>query len=490
MASLSLIAALPDLTAHIKLMADNNNELPPDYFKLWKDEQFRSSSLGALVRHLKDEIAELQEKLGSSYPKSEVREFLTTTFERGQLKGKQQVERAYGFGRPPEETPLFSKLKESYLSALMNNRAEGGYKKPLAASTLDDYDKSISLFISVMGDLHIGAIDEDLVGKYFGILKRLPASLNSAKAYRDKTIAEILAMTPPPPPQMEATCSKKIERISTMFIWATDPKRRRNWGIDVNPFTGFGQSGNTESTRRAFTDDELRALLNHPHFKRRSFTAKYMYWLIPLALYTGARLGELTLLDLKDFIVEEGIPCIDINDIDAAESILEGGIKKRVKTQNAKRLVPIHSELIRLGILRYVEQLKEKGEVHLFPEMSRLRKRGPRDTATTWFIAFRKKVGINSKQEAVFHSFRNTFITRTVDAGTPPHLIAPIVGHQTNLGITGNVYWGKRDAAKRAPTVEAFALSDDITGLLPTFEEVKFTAPRGPKPGSKRTPKT
>jgi hypothetical protein len=59
---------------------------------------------------LKDEIAELQEKLGSTYQKSEVHEFMSTTFERGQLKGKQQVEKAFGFGRPPEETPLFSKL--------------------------------------------------------------------------------------------------------------------------------------------------------------------------------------------------------------------------------------------------------------------------------------------------------------------------------------------------------------------------------------------
>ena len=162
-----------------------------------------------------------------------------------------------------------------------------------------------------------------------------------------------------------------------MFGWVVkDNKRKRKWGIDGNPFIGFGQSGSTESTRRAFTDDELRALLNHPHFKQRSFTANYMYWLIPLALYTGARLGELTLLDLKDFVIEEGIPCIDINDIDAAESVQQGGVKKRVKTQNAKRLVPIHSELIRLGILRYVEQLRAKDEVHLFPEMSRQRKRG------------------------------------------------------------------------------------------------------------------
>jgi len=275
-----------------------------------------------------------------------------------------------------------------------------------------------------------------------------------------------------------------------MFGWVLkDNRRKRKWGIDGNPFVGFGQSGEAEATRRAFTDDELRALLNHPHFQRRSFTANYMYWLIPLALYTGARLGELTFLDLKDFVVEEGIPCIDINDIDAVQLVQEGRMKKRVKTKSAKRLVPIHSELIRLGLLRYVDQLHKNGETQLFPEMSRLRKRGPRDTATNWFYRFRRDAGIVSKQEAVFHSFRNTFITKIIENVPSPHLIAPLVGHQSNLGITGEVYWNKRDASARKPTVEAFALPNDITQLLPTYEEIKLTAPRGPKPGAARKPK-
>jgi hypothetical protein len=94
-------------------------------------------------------------------------------------------------------------------------------------------------------------------------------------------------------------------------------------------------------------------------------------------------------------------------------------------------------------------------------------------------------VGITNKQESVFHSFRHLFITNVLDASVPPHMLAPIVGHEAEL-ITGQVYWNKKDATKRLPAVQAFALPDDISQMFPCIEEVKFIAPRGPRAGIKR----
>ena len=185
------------------------------------------------------------------------------------------------------------------------------------------------------------------------------------------------------PPQSESNASKKMERISTMLEWALQEKRK--WGIDANPFTGFGQAKDSGTPRRPFTHDELRALLTHKTFQKRHFRSTYSYWLIPLALFTGAREGELCQLDLKDFIEVDGIPCIDINDIDASEVVEEGGHRKRVKNKNAKRLVPIHPELIRLGLLRYVERLRERGQTHFFNELSRDGRDGPAHSPSAWF---------------------------------------------------------------------------------------------------------
>jgi len=130
-----------------------------------------------------------------------------------------------------------------------------------------------------MGDVRIGIIDKAIAGEYFITLKRLPGNISKKAKYRGRTIPELLAMQDKP--QSETTCSKKIERISSMFKWALDEKRK--WGIDANPFTGFGQADGNETPRRPFTNHELQALLNHPDFIKRQFSSTYAFWLIPLS---------------------------------------------------------------------------------------------------------------------------------------------------------------------------------------------------------------
>lgn len=474
--ALPLIADLPRLMADLRRMADNNECSPPDYFTLWRDELFKNSALNAKVRLLESELEEQRELMAQMVPHEKAKLVGRIMHEKGQLRGKQELEQQLVFPWPPERTAPFSELQAAYLRSF-TYRPDGGRKKPLTPKTLESYKADIGLFAKVMTDVRIGSIDREVAGEYFNILRKLPANISRVSKYRDKTIPELLAMNDTP--QSETNVSKKMERISTMFKWALSEKRK--WGIDANPFEGFGQATGTKTVRRPFTHDELRALLTHPDFVRRRFQTTYSYWLIPLAIYTGARLGELAQLDLRDFVEVDGIACIDINDEDAVELVTdEGGRKKRVKNSNAKRLVPIHPELVRVGILRYVAAMRERGALHLFPELSRTRRDGPAHAASNWFQRFRRKAGIEGKQETVFHSFRHLFITRLLDDGFAPHLVAPIVGHEAEL-ITAKVYWNKKDATKRVPTVQAFALPADIVGLIPSVEDVTFTARRGPR---------
>jgi|JI6StandDraft_1071083.scaffolds.fasta_scaffold09567_2 integrase len=270
-----------------------------------------------------------------------------------------------------------------------------------------------------------------------------------------------------------------------MFAWALKEKRKK-WGIDANPFTGFGQAEKESSSRRPFTPDELRMLLSHKDYQKRHFRSRHAFWLIPLGAFTGARLGELCQLDLKDFVEVEGIPCLDINDTEATEEQVVDGRRKHVKNANAKRLVPIHPELIRMGLLEYVAELRAAGQSpHLFPGLSRKHRDGPAHPASKWFADFRHAAGLTEKQATVFHSLRHLFITTILDAGTAPHMLAPIVGHEAKL-VTDKVYWNTRDATKRLPTVEAFTLPDDIISMFPRYNAVTFTKQRGTRP-SERT---
>ena len=474
--ALPLIGDLPRLVGCLQRMADNNESPPLDYFKLWQRQMIANARLKISNDELKQELEGYREQIAAMVPRKKAVSVVKNAYTSGQLKGKKELEVHLVFPWAPERTKLFSELTLAYMRSF-SFRPEGGARKPPGAKTLEGYEKDIGFFIKVMGDVHIGSIDRDLAGEYFNILRKLPANISRKAEYKNKTISELLALKDTP--QSEYNASKKMERPSGMFKWALREKRK--WGIDANPFEGFGQSGDNAVKRRPFTNDELLLLLGHPDFIKRQFKTAYSFWMMPLAMFTGARLGELAQLDLKDFVSVDGIECIDINDIEAAEDVeMEGGRKKRVKTKNAKRLVPIHPQLIRLGLLRYVEALRAKKQVHLFPELSRTRRDGPAQAASNWFQRFRARVGITTKQETVFHSFRHGFITNLLDAAVTPHLVAPIVGHEGEL-ITGKIYWNVKDATKRKPTVDAFVLHQDVLGLIPSLEEVKFVAASGPR---------
>ncbi|OUC15647.1 MAG: hypothetical protein B0A82_05745 [Alkalinema sp. CACIAM 70d] len=466
--ALPFIHAAPNLLATLKSMAEHDTPPSPDYARLWIEQQRRIVELQERNEALQAKLDEQQLLLNQSVLRARAVETVKNAHMQGQLRGKADLENALVFPWPSERTRPFSELSCEYLKSL-TQRPAGGNRRPPVPKTMQEYERDIGLFVWVMGDLRIGAIDRAIAGTYFNTLRKLPANLNRLPKYRGKSVEEILAMGDPP--QKESNASKKMERISTMFGWALDEKRV--WGIDTNPFTGYGRAKDASTSRRPFTPDELRALLLDATFQQRKFRTKYSYWLIPLAIFTGARLGELCQLDVKDFVEEDGIPCIDINDIDATETVTEGGRVKRVKNKNAKRLVPIHTELIRLGLLRYVDQLRAQGQKHLFGDLNRARRDGPAHAASNWFQRLRARVGITVKQEAVFHSFRHLFITSLLDSGIPPHMVAPIVGHEAEL-ITGKVYWNVRDARKRQPTVEVFALQSDVLALIPRVEDVQF----------------
>lgn len=479
--ALPLIADLPRLLDCIQRMSEKNEKLPPDYFKQWRELLFTNVGLKWKIKFLQRELEDAREAASEMFTRSKVKLIGRVMHERGQLRGKQELEERLVFPWPADKTVHFSELLAAYMKSF-SFRPEGGNKKPPLAKTLEGYGKDIYFFITVMSDVHIGAIDRDVAGEYFNILRKLPPNISRISKYRGKSVLELLAIKDPP--QSEYNASKKMERVSGMFKWALLENRR--WGIDGNPFVGYSQSGDLATKRRPFTNAEMQSLLSHPDFLKRQFSSTYSYWLIPLAVFTGARLGELAQLDLKDFVVIEGIDCIDINDVEATEYLeVEGMRKKGVKTKNANRLVPIHPQLIRLGLLRYVELKRTQKQIYMFPELSRTRRDGPAHAASNWFGRFRKRVGIDLKQETVFHSFRHGFITNLLDAGISPYLVAPIVGHEAEL-ITGKVYWNIKDAAKRKLVIDVFSLKDDVLDLLPIVENVTFLTPR--RPG--RTPKT
>ena len=67
-----------------------------------------------------------------------------------------------------------------------------------------------------------------------------------------------------------------------------------------------------------------------------------------IALFTGARKNAAFTLQYKDIILKDGIWCI--NFIEDSPGI------KQLKTEESERIVPIHSALLKMGFLEYINK--------------------------------------------------------------------------------------------------------------------------------------
>jgi integrase len=87
-------------------------------------------------------------------------------------------------------------------------------------------------------------------------------------------------------------------------------------------------------------------------------------------------------------------------------------------------VVPVHPELVSLGLLAHVEELRKKGVERMWPELS-----GGRDgfgkTPSRWYGVWRKELGI----EKDFHAIRHTVATKLREGGIAEDLVAEILGH-------------------------------------------------------------
>lgn len=122
------------------------------------------------------------------------------------------------------------------------------------------------------------------------------------------------------------------------------------------------------------------------------------------------------------------MPCFNVTDLDGEDGNVDA--QKQLKTEAAKRIVPIHPELIALGLLEYVDQLRESGEQRLFPAFKRDPSNGWGRKLGRWANdTFLVQLGYK-RNRIVFHSFRHTVITRLGQAGVQEPIIKALVGHE------------------------------------------------------------
>lgn len=288
-------------------------------------------------------------------------------------------------------------------------------------------EAKLAFLVGVLGDIGHSQITKEHIRTVKRTLEHVPTRMTARKEYRDKSLVEILAMNIPDSDKLsQGTLGTYIHVLNDFLGWLS-----ANYDGVADGLTGIlTVSKAADKTRRKvvdFSPDDLSKLFHSSEYVNDTFDQPWKFWLMPILLFTGARLEEICQLELEDIRQEEGLWIVDIND----------GKGKRVKNRASNRRVPLHPFLVDgLHLPQYVEQLRSRKETRLFPELPQQSGRFSH-YPSRWFndanIGYKWWVGIKSAPEAskTLHSFRHTFLQTCDLLGIPPRKSQQITGHKT-----------------------------------------------------------
>lgn len=239
--------------------------------------------------------------------------------------------------------------------------------------------------------------------------------------------------------------------------------RDKGW-ISGNPFERMAvKIGGKESEgREPWTHEELKILFDDPIWTQgrlpteRKAGGAAAYWIPLIACYTGARVSEIAQLWTSDLGVTPGQEVIEFrSDAERAQ---------KLKTKGSWRAVPMHSELIRLGLPEYVKSLPEG---YLFPLLPRSGQNGAGGQFSKWFGDFKSQKGFKTLSKSM-HSFRHLVASELRLAKVTDALADAITGHAgEGVGRTRYAATIRREAERLRPEIERLKYPD-LTCVMPT----------------------
>lgn len=255
------------------------------------------------------------------------------------------------------------------------------------------------------------------------------------------------------------TLVNKTSYLRGFFDWATQMGYCQKRPKDENPAIGHVIFRKREKVKRramgfkAFTIEQVQTLYAPAALATLSEGAR---WGAVVGLYTGARVSEVGQLALADFTTVDGVPCLTITDEGEGQS---------VKNEASRRTIPIHPDLLTLGLMERVETLRKKGEARLFPKV----KVGAVNGAGNWlskaFTRHVDAVGITkpAKGKYGFHSLRKTAIQTMKSAKVPLEWRCAYVGHDLDEEHV-ETYSGEYSVRRRCDQCAVRAVSGPLVG--------------------------
>ena len=301
----------------------------------------------------------------------------------------------------------------------------------------DQNRKIVVLFDQfVGGGAHVSALNRKNVRDWKAELFKWPRRVADTGAFRGLTFSEVIRRNEEveKPVISSKTINKYLAALGGFSNWLLS-----NGYTDEPIMTGmFLELDRRKKDVFPFDQAKLKVVFSSPlfrkckgdkqeHIKGKVEVRDWRYWLPWLALYSGARLGELAKLLVTDVRQEHGHWIMHVTK--------EGSERKRTKTAGSQRVVPVHSQLIRLGFDKFHVRATALGKKQLFDVKPDARGYFS-GTPSKFFGNYLRDIGIKTGRDLNFHSLRHTVADAFRRAGFVDEEFAPLLGH-TKATTTG-----------------------------------------------------
>lgn len=301
------------------------------------------------------------------------------------------------------------------------------------AKTSAAHSTAMRWFLELAGDRALGSYTKADGRAFKKALQFLPSNWSKHPKLigMDFGAASVRAEALELPPMSAKNAVKNVRFLSAFWRWAVDNFDE----VESDPMVLPAKSKiAARDERDSFTSEDLKVIFGSTLYTGCVSVSKWKqsgglkptdsgrYWVPLVALYTGARMAEIVQLHLEDIKFDSGIAYMSV------EVGEEESDDRRLKTANSRRNIPVHSRLIELGFLRFVDAAGKNGKKRLFPDI----KKGADGTYSSvfskWFSRYLTEIGVKTRKKS-FHSFRHTFEDACKAAGVPLEYINALQGH-------------------------------------------------------------
>lgn len=345
--------------------------------------------------------------------------------------------------------------RASDLNTLFPWHMEKYARRKTNADTVSSIRRTLEMFIAVNGNKEAREVDYQDMQRFATALSRWPKFVNYNEDFKDKSIREILDLNVGGkyPAIKRSTQETHLQHLSAFF---NEVIRWRRAGGNPNPVLTINRTKEygSQNSHPKHAPDEIDWAAPMAKEVMDNVDAPHKLFGTLLLAYTGARTNEVCQLKRRDLQyvsvrdkkkVTHKVLCMKIN------TEAKG---QHLKSANAHRLVPVPTQVLKLGIEDYLTDLDQIGAEELFPGLAESCNRPGKSLSNYHNSKLRTDWGVTDTG-VTLHCYRHFITTMaTYDCHVSPILLNALFGHSNRPveGATGGeVLRGKRYVNKVSP---------------------------------------